>query len=179
MTSRLLGEASSSSSADLWREGAALSRRAQVRGIPGSGCQHSDTPMSAAEPAQHRRRQSRLLGARFVRRKHASLSRGQAKTFRCTFYQPETFLASAVNSGHEQRARRGVSKPPGGYDEITKRRGPRKQSSGVRIRYVDEDNRSGGTAEQLIRMGPVSVRRVEQGTMEEDGHAPAPPGDPG
>ena len=54
------------------------------------------------------------------------------------------------------------------------------QGSGVaRIRYVDEDNRSGGTAEQLIRMGPVSERRVEQGMMEEDGHAPAPPGDQG
>ena len=30
-----------------------------------------------------------------------------------------------------------------------------------------------------VQASSVSVRRVEQGMMEEDGHAPAPPGDPG
>ena len=71
----------------------------------------------------------------------------------------------AVNSGYEGRARRGVSKA-GGYDETPKRRGPRKRT-GVRIRYVDDDERGGGTTEQGIRMGPVSVWRVVHGHRSE------------
>ena len=81
-----------------------------------------------------------------------------------------------MNSNHEQRASRGKSKQ-GGYDEILNRRGPRRRS-GPRIRYVDEGNRSGGTLEQSIRMGPVSVQRVENGETDEQTEAP-PPGDPG
>ena len=34
---------------------------------------------------------------------------------------------------------------------------------GARIRYVEEDERGGGTTEQGIRMGPVSVQRVAKG----------------
>ena len=34
------------------------------------------------------------------------------------------------------------------------------KAKGVRIRYVEEDERGGGTTEQGIRMGPVSVQRV-------------------
>ena len=81
-----------------------------------------------------------------------------------------------MNSNHEQRASRGKSKQ-GGYDEILNRRGSRRRS-GPRIRYVDEGNRSGGTLEQSIRMGPVSVQRVENGETDEQTEAP-PPGDPG
>ena len=71
----------------------------------------------------------------------------------------------AVNPGYEGRARRGVSKA-GGYDETPKRRGPRRKA-GVRIRYVDDDERGGGTTEQGIRMGPVSVWRVVHGHRSE------------
>ena len=39
------------------------------------------------------------------------------------------------------------------------RRGPRKQKS-ERIRYMVDEERSGGTTEQGIRMGPVSVLRA-------------------
>ena len=88
----------------------------------------------------------------------------------------ESFTGGSVNGNHEQRASRGKSKQ-GGYDEILNRRGPRRRS-GPRIRYVDEGNRSGGTLEQSIRMGPVSVQRVENGETDEQTEAP-PPGDPG
>ena len=88
----------------------------------------------------------------------------------------ESFTGGSVNGSHEQRASRGKSKQ-GGYDEILKRRGPRRRS-GPRIRYVDEGNRSGGTLEQSIRMGPVSVQRVENGETDEQKEAP-PPDDPG
>ena len=68
----------------------------------------------------------------------------------------ETFLASAaVNDGREGRVLRGAGKR-GGYDEITRRERPRKRT-GPRIRYVDEDERGGGTTEQGIRVGPVCV----------------------
>ena len=88
----------------------------------------------------------------------------------------ESVTGGSVNGSHEQRASRGKSKQ-GGYDEILKRRGPRRRS-GPRIRYVDEGNRSGGTLEQSIRMGPVSVQRVENGETDEQKEAP-PPDDPG
>ena len=45
------------------------------------------------------------------------------------------------------------------YDETPKKRGPRK-AKGMRIRYVEEDERGGGTTEQGMRMGPVSVQRA-------------------
>ena len=83
----------------------------------------------------------------------------------------------AVNPGYEGRARRGVSKA-GGYAEVTRRRGPRK-TAGVRIRYVDDDERGGGTTEQGIRMGPVSVWRVAHGHRSEVRGAATPPKDPG
>ena len=82
-----------------------------------------------------------------------------------------------VKPGYEGRARRGVSKP-GGYDETPKRRGSRKKM-GVRIRYVDDDERGGGTTEQGIRMGPVSVWRVVHGHRSGEGDAATPPRDPG
>ena len=47
-------------------------------------------------------------------------------------------------------------------DQTPNRRGPRKVR-GARIRYVEEDERGGGTTEQGIRMGPVSVQRVAKG----------------
>ena len=80
---------------------------------------------------------------------------------------------SGVKPGYEGRARRGASKPPGGYDETPKRRGPRKRT-GVRIRYVDDDERGGGTTEQGIRMGPVSVWRVAHGHRSEAKKKSAP-----
>ena len=83
----------------------------------------------------------------------------------------------AVNPGYEGRARRGVSKA-GGYDETPKRRGPRRKA-GVRIRYVDDDERGGGTTEQGIRMGPVSVWRVTHGHRSEVKGAATPLRDPG
>jgi len=84
---------------------------------------------------------------------------------------------SGVKPGYEGRARRGASKPPGGYDETPKRRGPRKRT-GVRIRYVDDDER-GGTTEQGVRMGPVSVWRVVHGHRGDARSAAAPQKDPG
>ena len=57
---------------------------------------------------------------------------------------------------------------------MTKRRGPRKKA-GVRIRYVDDDERGGGTTEQGIRMGPVSVWRVVHGHRSEVRGAATPP----
>ena len=86
-------------------------------------------------------------------------------------------VTSGSASGYEGRARRGVSKP-GGYDETPKRRGSRKKM-GVRIRYVDDDERGGGTTEQGIRMGPVSVWRVAHGHRSEVGGAATPLRDPG
>ena len=84
---------------------------------------------------------------------------------------------SAVKPGYEGRARRGVSKA-GGYAEVTRQRGPRKKA-GVRIRYVDDDERGGGTTEQGIRMGPVSVWRVVHGHRSEARGAATPLRDPG
>ena len=83
----------------------------------------------------------------------------------------------SVKEGYEGRARRGVQKA-GGYDETPKRRGSRKVR-GARIRYVEEDERGGGTTEQGIRMGPVSVQRVakERGRPQEG--AATPMHDPG
>ena len=66
-----------------------------------------------------------------------------------------------VEAGYKGRARRGKEKA-GGYDLTPNRRGPRKVK-GARIRYVEEDERGGGTTEQGIRMGPVSVQRVAKG----------------
>ena len=86
-------------------------------------------------------------------------------------------VTSGSASGYEGRARRGVSKA-GGYAEVTKRRGPRKKA-GVRIRYVDDDERGGGTTEQGIRMGPVSVWRVAHGHRSEVRGAATPLRDPG
>ena len=66
-----------------------------------------------------------------------------------------------MNAGYEGRARRGVSKP-GGYDETPKRRGPqKKRRQTVRIRYVEDERRKGGTLEQMIEVGRVSVHRTE------------------
>ena len=90
----------------------------------------------------------------------------------------ETFLASAaVNDGREGRVLRGAGKR-GGYDEITRRERPRKRT-GPRIRYVDEDERGGGTTEQGIRVGPVSVWRTTHGHRSRTKGAATPPKDPG
>ena len=51
-----------------------------------------------------------------------------------------------VKAGYKGRARRGKEKA-GGYDLTPNRRGPRKVK-GARIRYVEEDERGGGTTEQ-------------------------------
>ena len=90
----------------------------------------------------------------------------------------QTFLASAtVNEGHEGRVLRGAGKQ-GGYDEITRRERPRKKA-GPRIRYVDDDERGGGTTEQGIRVGPVCVWRITHGHRSEAEGAETPPKDPG
>ena len=90
-----------------------------------------------------------------------------------------------VKEGYEGRARRGVGKV-GGYDapkapkapKTPKRRGPRKKK-GVRMRYVEEDERGGGTTEQGIRMGPVSVQRVAKERGRSTAGAATPLHDPG
>ena len=74
---------------------------------------------------------------------------------------------SSVKAGYEGRARRGNSKE-GGYDMTPTRRGPRKQK-GERIRYIENEERGGGTTEQGIRMGPVSVMRGGEGADQGDG----------
>ena len=90
----------------------------------------------------------------------------------------ETFLVSAaVNDGREGRVLRGAGKR-GGYDEITRRERPRKRT-GPRIRYVDEDERGGGTTEQGIRVGPVCVWRTTHGHRSRTKGAATPPKDPG
>ena len=71
---------------------------------------------------------------------------------------PGNSHVTVVKAGYKGRARRGKEKA-GGYDLTPNRRGPRKVR-GARIRYVEEDERGGGTTEQGIRMGPVSVQRV-------------------
>ena len=65
-----------------------------------------------------------------------------------------------------------------GHDVTPKRRGPRK-AKGVRIRYVEEDERGGGTTEQGIRMGPVSVQRVAKERGRSTAGAATPLHDPG
>ena len=90
----------------------------------------------------------------------------------------ETFLVSAaVNDGREGRVLRGAGKR-GGYDETTRRERPRKRT-GPRIRYVDEDERGGGTTEQGIRVGPVCVWRTTHGHRSRTKGAATPPKDPG
>ena len=78
---------------------------------------------------------------------------------------------------YKGRARRGKGKA-GGYDLTPNRRGPRKVK-GARIRYVEEDERGGGTTEQGIRMGPVSVQRVAKGRGRPRMGAATPLRDPG
>ena len=83
-----------------------------------------------------------------------------------------------VKEGYEGRARRGVGKA-GGYDETPKTaRGPRK-AKGVRIRYVEEDERGGGTTEQGIRMRPVSMQRVAKERGRSTAGAATPLHNPG
>ena len=82
-----------------------------------------------------------------------------------------------VEAGYKGRARRGKEKE-GGYDQTPNRRGPRK-AKGARIRYVEEDERGGGTTEQGIRMGPVSVQRVAKGRGRPRMGAATPLRDPG
>ena len=82
-----------------------------------------------------------------------------------------------VEAGYKGRARRGKEKE-GGYDQTPNRRGPRK-AKGARIRYVEDDERGGGTTEQGIRMGPVSVQRVAKGRGRPRMGAATPLRDPG
>ena len=82
-----------------------------------------------------------------------------------------------VKAGYEGRARRGNSKE-GGYDMTPTRRGPRKQK-GERIRYVENEERGGGTTEQGIRMGPVSVMRAARAQIRGTESAATPLRDPG
>jgi len=82
-----------------------------------------------------------------------------------------------VKAGYEGRARRGNSKE-GGYDMTPTRRGPRKQK-GERIRYIENEERGGGTTEQGIRMGPVSVMRAARAQIRETESAATPLRDPG
>ena len=90
----------------------------------------------------------------------------------------EPFLASAtVNEGHEGRVLRGAGKQ-GGYDETPRRERPRRKA-GPRIRYVDDDERGGGTTEQGIRVGPVCVWRITYGHRSDTEGAETPPKDPG
>ena len=82
-----------------------------------------------------------------------------------------------VKAGYEGRARRGNSKE-GGYDMTPTRRGPRKQK-GERIRYIENEERGGGTTEQGIRMGPVSVMRAARAQIRGTESAATPLRDPG
>ena len=69
---------------------------------------------------------------------------------------------------------------PGGYDEKPNRRGPqRKKRQTVRIRYVEDERRKGGTLEQMIEVGRVSVHRTEEGRREREDTAAEPLHDPG
>ena len=78
----------------------------------------------------------------------------------------ETEHLETVNAGYEGRARRGVSKP-GGYDETPKRRGPqKKRRQTVRIRYVEDERRKGGTLEQMIEVGGVGRVSVHTATRQ-------------
>ena len=84
-----------------------------------------------------------------------------------------------VKAGYGGRARKGNSKP-GGYDETPTRRGPqRKRRQVERIRYVEDERRKGGSLEQMIEVGRVSVHRTEEGRRTRDGTAATPPHDPG
>ena len=84
-----------------------------------------------------------------------------------------------VKAGYGGRARKGNSKP-GGYDETPTRRGPqRKRRQTERIRYVEDERRKGGSLEQMIEVGRVSVHRTEEGRRNRDGTAATPPHDPG
>ena len=67
---------------------------------------------------------------------------------------PENSAPRGVKAGYEGRARRGASKA-GGYDETPRRSDGRRKPRGVRIRYVDNVARGGGTTEQGIRMEGV------------------------
>ena len=82
-----------------------------------------------------------------------------------------------VKAGYEGRARRGNSKE-GGYDMTPTRRGPRKPKE-ERIRYIENEERGGGTTEQGIRMGPVSVMRAARAQTGEVESAATPLRDPG
>ena len=60
------------------------------------------------------------------------------------------------------------------------RRGPQKKKRQVvRIRYVEDERRKGGSLEQMIEVGRVSVHRTEEGRRTRDGTAAPPPRDPG
>ena len=84
-----------------------------------------------------------------------------------------------VKAGYGGRARKGNSKP-GGYDETPTRRGPqRKRRQMERIRYVEDERRKGGSLEQMIEVGRVSVHRTEEGRRTGEGTAATPPHDPG
>ena len=85
--------------------------------------------------------------------------------------------APPVNSGREGRVLRGAGKQ-GGYDETPRRERPRRKA-GPRIRYVDDDERGGGTTEQGIRVGPVCVWRITYGHRSDTEGAETPPKDPG
>ena len=84
---------------------------------------------------------------------------------------------SSVKAGYEGRARRGNSKE-GGYDMTPTRRGPRKPKE-ERIRYMENEKRGGGTTEQGIRMGPVSVMRAARAQIRGTESAATPLRDPG
>ena len=90
---------------------------------------------------------------------------------------PEPGGPSSVKAGYEGRARRGNSKE-GGYDMTPTRRGPRKPK-GERIRYIENEERGGGTTEQGIRMGPVSVMRAARAQIRGTESAATPLRDPG
>ena len=84
-----------------------------------------------------------------------------------------------VKAGYGGRARKGNSKP-GGYDETPTRRGPQKKGRQMeRIRYVEDERRKGGSLEQMIEVGRVSVHRTEEGRRTGEGTAATPPHDPG
>ena len=75
----------------------------------------------------------------------------------------------AVKAGYGGRARRGNSKP-GGYDMTPTRRGPQKKKRQVvRIRYVEDERRKGGSLEQMIEVGRMSVHRQDRGGEEDEG----------
>ena len=98
-------------------------------------------------------------------------------------WRKEWRLVDARGSCTYTKCRQGVEFLPYQCNDVVRygmptRRGPRKQK-GERIRYIENEERGGGTTEQGIRMGPVSVMRAARAQIRETESAATPLRDPG